>query len=363
MLRFKNHFGRPITLAAMLTLLLCSNGCNRNAKPTAGDATGNDDQTASVPTDGKSSDKVQVAFVTNQIASFWQIAEVGCRDAGKDFDINVEVRMPAEATAVEQKRIVEDLLTSGIAGIAISPIDAENQVGMINSWCERIPVITQDSDAPETDRLLYIGMDNYIAGRMCGELVKKALPDGGNIMLTIGRLGQDNALRRRQGVIDVLLGREQRAAEYDPTGDVLEGNGYKILDTLTDGGLNDVAKRKAEDALTTYPDLDAFVGLFAYNPPACLQAIKSQNKLGKVKLIGFDESDETLRGIKDGHVVGTIVQDPYNYGYASVRVLNALIRGDQSVIPESKFIDIPARAITKENVDAFWDDLKAKTGG
>jgi ribose transport system substrate-binding protein len=109
--------------------------------------------------------------------------------------------------------------------------------------------------------------------------------------------------------------------------------------------------------------MDAMVGLFVYNPPACLQALRSQGKLGQIKVIGFDEDDATLQGIKDGHVVGTVVQDPYNYGYRSVEVLTKLIQGDQSVIPESKFVDIPARTITKENVDAFWDDLKAKTGG
>ncbi len=331
--------------------------------PATENGAANGEPASSTSPGSASSEDVSVAFITNQIASFWLIAEVGCVDAGKDLDINVEVRMPAEATAVEQKRIVEDLLTSGIDAIAISPIDAENQVGLINSWCDKVPLITQDSDAPATKRLMYIGMDNYIAGRMCGELVRKALPTGGNVMLTIGRLGQDNALRRRQGVIDVLLDRERMGTDYDPTGDVIEGNGYKVLDTLTDGGFSDVAKRKAEDALTTYPDLDAFVGLFAYNPPACLQAIKSQNKLGKVAVIGFDEADETLQGIKDGHIIGTVVQDPYNYGYESIRILKGLVAGDQSVIPESKFIDIPARTITKENVDEFWDDLKAKTGG
>ncbi len=312
---------------------------------------------------GDASDRVSIAFVTNQIASFWNIAKVGCEDAAKDFDVDVDVRMPAVATAVEQKRIVEDLLAGGIQGIAISPVDADNQIDLLNQWAQTVPLITHDSDAPGSNRLMYIGMDNYTAGRMCGELVKECLPDGGEVMLVIGRLEQDNSKRRRQGVIDVLLGRDQKPEQYDPTGEVIKGDKYIILDTLTDQGDIDVAKRKAEDAITTYPEMDAMVGLFAYNPPACLQALRSQSKLDQIKVIGFDEDDATLQGIKDGHVVGTVVQDPYNYGYKSVEVLTKLIRGDQSVIPESKFVDIPARSITKENVDAFWDDLKAKTGG
>ena len=62
-------------------------------------------------------------------------------------------------------------------------------------------------------------------------------------------------------------------------------------------------------------------------------------------------------------MIGTVVQDPYQYGYKSIVILKALHEGDESVIPESKFIDIPARTITADNVDSFWDDLRAKQGG
>ena len=158
------------------------------------------------------SDK-SVAFITNQIADFWKISEAGCIDAEKDFGVEVEVRMPSQATAVEQKRIVEDLLTSGVQAIAISPIDADNQVDWLDGIAEKVPLITHDSDAPGAKRLMYIGMDNYAAGRACGELVKQALPDGGKVMLFIGRLEQDNSKLRRQGVIDVLLDRD-RDLEY-----------------------------------------------------------------------------------------------------------------------------------------------------
>ena len=138
------------------------------------------------------------------VADFWNIAKAGCRDAEKDLGIKVEVKMPPEATVVKQKQIVEDLVSSGISAIAISPLDADNQVAWLDSIATKVPLITHDSDAPGSKRLCYIGMDNYKAGRMCGELVKEALPEGGAIMLFIGRLEQDNSKHRRQGVIDVL---------------------------------------------------------------------------------------------------------------------------------------------------------------
>jgi ribose transport system substrate-binding protein len=311
-----------------------------------------------------------VAFVTNQIADFWKIAEAGCKDAQKDFGITVEVRMPPQATAVEQKRIVEDLLTSGIDAIAISPLDADNQIEWLNGIAAKIPLITQDSDAPQSNRLAYIGMDNYAAGRMCGQLVRQALPDGGNVMLHIGRLEQDNSKYRRQGVIDELLGRDRDAAFYqsqsdawDPVEGVIEGGGFTILGTITDQGKSEVAQTKAEDAINTYPEINAMVGLFEYNPVACYQALSKAGKLGEIKLIGFDENDVTLQAIKDGECTGTVVQNPYMYGYESVRILKEFLGGDKSSISVSKFIDIPPRMITADNVDEFWADLKAKKGG
>lgn len=313
---------------------------------------------------------VSVAFVTNQIADFWQIAKAGCEDAQKDFDIHVEVRMPSQATAVEQKRIVEDLLTSGVDAIAISPLDAENQIEWLNGIGGKIPLITHDSDAPASNRLMYIGMDNYAAGRMCGELTKLALPEGGQVMLFIGRLEQDNSKYRRQGVIDVLLDRDRTMADYasksdtwDPVDGEIKGDKYTVLGTLTDQGKPEVAQAKAEDAINTYPEMDAMVGLFEYNPPACYQALNKAGKLGKVKLVGFDENDTTLQAIKDGTCIGTVVQNPYMYGYESVRVMKRLLQGDTSVIPASKFIDIAPRKITKANVDEYWADLRAKKGG
>ena len=102
---------------------------------------------------------------------------------------------------------------------------------------------------------------------------------------------------------------------------------------------------------------------FAYNPPLMLEALQQAGKLGKVKVIAFDEADATLAGIQKGTVHGTVVQNPYMYGYKSVEVLNEILKGNKSVVPASKFIDIPARQIRKDNVDEFWADLKAKVGG
>ncbi len=310
---------------------------------------------------GGGSEKPSVAYVTNGIASFWVIAEKGVEAAARDLDVNAETLMPPNGVA-DQKRMVQDLLTRGVDGIAISPIDPANQTDLLNQAASRTPLITHDSDAPNSNRLCYVGMSNYDAGRMCGELIKEAMPEGGSVMLFVGRLEQLNARQRRQGIIDVLLDRPHNPENYDEPGSEIKGEKYVLLDTRTDQFDFGKAKSLAQDAIARYPDLGCMVGLFAYNPPKILEAVREADKLGQIKMVAFDEEAETLQGILDGHIYGTIVQNPYEYGYQSVRILAGLARGDKSVLPEGGFLDVPARKITKENVVAFRDELNKLTG-
>jgi ribose transport system substrate-binding protein len=342
--------------ACLLAAFLTSAGCDRG-----GDSGGVTAGTQ--PATRSDSRKPRVAYVTNGIDSFWVIAEAGAKAGGPKYNADVEVHMPAQGVG-DQKRIVEDLMTRGVDGIAISPIDAENETALINQACERTKVITQDSDAPKSNRLMFIGVDNYLAGRMCGALVKEALPQGGKVAIFVGRLEQDNARLRRQGVIDEVMGRSLDRNRYDEPGkEIKDGGGkYTIVATLTDQFDRARAKANCEDMLSREPDLACVVGLFAYNTPMCLEALRSQGKVGKVKVVAFDEQAETLQAIKDGTCQGTVVQNPYMYGMESVRLLAALAKGDNSVIPAGKFIEVPARQIRKDNVDAFWDDLKQKMG-
>ncbi len=332
--------------------LLSLAGCNSAAPP--GPA-------ADSATPAKAAAKPTVAYVTNGIASFWVIGAKGAEAAGREFGVNVEVRMPPKGVG-DQKRMVQELLTQGIDGIAISPIDPDNQTDILNEAAAHSKLITQDSDAPHSNRLCYVGMDNYNAGRMCGQLVKEALGEaGGSVMLFVGRLEQLNARLRRQGLIDELMGREPDNTRYDAPGAEIKGEKYVVLDTRTDQFDFGKAKSLAQDAIARYPDLGCMVGLFAYNPPKCLEAIREAGKQGKIKLVAFDEDNDTLQGILDGDVFGTVVQNPYQYGYESVRILAGLARGDQSVLPQGGFMDISARKITKDNAAEFWQDLKRLT--
>ncbi len=308
--------------------------------------------------DGAAGAKPRVAFIGNAIAPFWTVAEKGARKAAGEYGVEVEVRMPTSNAAADQKRMVEEFLANGIKGIAFSPADPDNQLDLMQEIARHALLITQDSDAPKAPRLCFVGMDNYQAGRLCGQLIKEALPGGGKVLCFVGRVSQLNARQRLQGIIDELLDRPADKPGSDaPDQDITAGK-YTILSTRTDDGDPAKAKANVQDALTRHADMGCMVGLFSYNTPLIYEAVKDAKKLGTVKIAGFDDDENTLRGVQEGHIHGTVVQSPYRYGYESVRILAKLLEGDKSVIPEGKFFDVPAKVVKKADVEAFWKEKK-----
>lgn len=316
---------------------------------------------------GAGSGRVRVAFVTNCAVEFWAVAEAGVRAAAAKEDVDVLVRMPPNGTAEEQKRALEDVVSAGVQGVAVSPKDPDNMTELLDGIATRCALITHDSDAPKSQRLCYIGVDNYDAGRLCGELIAEAIPAGGPIVLVIGTLDQDNARRRRQGVIDHLLGRSHDPNRFDPQDATLRNDRFEIRATFTDQIDAQKAKQVAEDCLTRWPDLKCMVGLFAHEPPVIVDAVRAAGRLGQVAIVGFDETDGTLQGIVDGHVHGTVVQNPYEYGRRSVELLAQLAREPdparrRALLPPNGVIVVPARQIRAADVAEFWADLRRKTG-
>src|SRR5690349_861388 len=211
--------------------------------------------------------KHKLAFVTNNASDFWTIARKGTEKAVKDIpNIEVEFRIPSDGTAAEQQRVVDDLLAKGIEGIAISPVDPANQTPMLNRAASQTLVVTQDSDAPNSNRTCYIGTDNVEAGRQAGQLVKEALPQGGKIMVFVGVLDAANAQQRYQGLKQALA-----------------GSNVQIIDVRTDNTDRVRAKSNAADTLVNNPDIAGMVGLWSYNGPAILSAVKKQTRSTKLR--------------------------------------------------------------------------------
>lgn len=287
---------------------------------------------------GPSGEKVlKLAFVTNNSADFWTIARRGVEKADEELaDAEAEFRITADGTAAEQQRVVDDLLAKGVDAIAISPVDPQNQTALIDAAAKQAVVFTQDSDAPDSARICYIGTDNVAAGRQAGQLILEALPQGGDVMLFVGKLDARNAQERIQGIREVLKDTKVR-----------------ILDVRTDD--TDVARAKANaaDTLVRYPNIKGMVGLWSYNGPAILNAVQQAGKANQVRIVAFDEADETLAGVKDGTIHATVVQQPFEFGYQAITNMAKVVRGDRSFIPATKQIIVPTIVVNRANVEEF----------
>jgi len=317
------QFGRMMVLAGVLTMTAACQSGNTGESGNAGVKEG--------------SGPFTVAFVTNSASDFWTIARRGVEKADAELsDVTAEFRITSDGTPAEQRRIIDDLLTKGVNAIALSPADPVNQTAFINDASKKALIFTQDSDAPDSARLCYIGTDNLAAGRQAGQLIREAVPGGGKIMLFVGKLDAKNAQERIAGIKEVLA-----------------GSNVEVIDVRTDDVDTVRAKSNAADTLVRYPEVKALVGLWAYNGPAILNAVKEAGKVGKVQIVAFDEDDATLAGIRDGAIHATVVQQPYEFGYQAITKMAQALKGDRSFIPASKQIIVPTMVVNKGNVDEF----------
>ena len=302
--------------------------------------------TVSCSQSGGTSNKFKLAFVTNNASDFWTIARKGCEQADAELsNVEVEFKIPSDGTAAEQRRIIDDLMAKGVSGIAISPVDPTNQTKMINDLAKKLLVITQDSDAPRSDRACYLGTDNRAAGKQAGELIKQALPQGGKIMVFVGNMDVENAQARLDGIKEAL-----------------DRSNVQIIDVRTDDSDAVRAKANAAKILVNYPEITAMVGLWSYNGPAILNAVKDAGKVGQVKIVCFDEDDATLSGVREGSIFGTVVQQPYEFGYQSVKLMAKVLGGDRSEIPADKLKIIPTLIIKRDNVEEFTTKINRLRG-
>ncbi len=336
------RFARPLAAAFGACALLLLSGCHDDANK--GSRTASSGTTSSSSGSGG---QTQLAFVTNNPSDYWKICNSGASAAQKKLgDVNLQFVEPGDNSAAAQKQDVNDLLTKGVKGIAISPSDPANETDFLNTVASKTNLITSDSDAPNTNRLCYIGTDNHAAGVMAGGLIKQALPQGGKIMLFVGSKDAQNAHDRIAGIEEAL-----------------KGSNVTVSDVRTDNADHTVAKNNAADAIVAHPDVVGMVGIWSYNGPAIYSAVKSAGKQGKIQIIAFDQETDTMTGIKDGTIYGAVVQQPYQFGYQAITLLDQLAKGDKSGIPASKQIIIPTQAIKKDNIDAYLTSQAKLLGG
>ncbi|CAK9037458.1 Alpha-L-rhamnosidase (Glycosyl hydrolase 78 family protein P20) (P20_GH78) (Polysaccharide utilization locus H protein P20) (PUL H protein P20) [Durusdinium trenchii] len=269
----------------------------------------------------------KIAFVTGGSGDYWQYAVAGAEAAAKERGIELDVRLLETPESLqEQMQVLSALGTTNADAIAVSPLDESSQVSVINSLATLKPVVTFDSDAPQSTRHGHVGTSNFSAGLMAGTLVKTAIPEGGEVVVLMANTTKSNMQERKEGF-------QTRIAESPNPDESAVDPRFKVIAFLTDDGDSDKCKQLLNGAINDHPDLACVVAMNSRQGPIVASVLKEQDKVGKIKAITFDTPEETLVAVEEGVVFATIAQDPYKYGYEAISMLDQLCRGDENSLP------------------------------
>jgi ribose transport system substrate-binding protein len=291
----------------------------------------------------KAADQQRVfALVPKTISvPFYNDVERGMNDEAKRIGVQAKFTGPPTADAPQQVQVLQDLVSQGVSGIAVAPMDADSVIGVIASARRKgIPVITFDSDSPKADRIAFVGTNNLVGGEKGGEAFQKLMPKGKFAIIT-GGLAAANLNERIKGFREFVNG-----SNYTE----VPGSPFPCNDDASK------AIQIIQDVLTRHPDLDGFFfsggwPLFGA-PEAYIKAIGKRAediRNNKFVVVSFDTLTEQLKLLKAGYCNVLIGQRPYAMGVKSIDMLNDL--ADKKSVPP--VVDTGVDVVDSSNVDQF----------
>lgn len=307
------------------------------------------------------SKRVKLALVTWNQDAFWDPVIKGAQDAGREFNVDVTI-VKSKPELEAQNADIRNLIAQGIQGIGLSPNDPKQQTELLREAAGKCPVVMFDVDAPESQRRVFVGIDNYSAGHFAADALREALPEGGQVIITVGSTEMPHGRERRQGVIDGLLDRHYRLDHaFDPLDTMLVGEKYSVVGTIIDNG--DPARSSAllAEALRAHPDVKGVVALFSYSAAAALQAIEQAGKKGQIKVVAFDDSEEVQTGIENGTIAASILQDTYRMGNETIRLLASEVRSPGAQTPSGeRRVLVQIDVIRQDNLQTLRKDGRVR---
>jgi len=271
-------------------------------------------------------------FVTNGDDPFWDACNAGLVEGAKRFGLADKglraVMDKNNGTAQGQiEKLRQFASQSDIAGVAISVIQAENAAiveEMRNLAAKGVKVITVDGDVNRTTfrdaRPYYIGTDNVVGGRLLGAAAKAILAargktSGGYVQFA-GFTDNDNARARMNGFKETV------------------GSAFTEADRMSDEMDLARARDNVRTSLVNHPDLVALVGIWAYNAPAIAEVVEERKVRDRITTVTFDAQAVAIERMAEGQIDAMVVQNPFEMGIQTVRLLLAMHDGDEATIKE-----------------------------
>lgn len=316
------------TLGMVLSLLLSA--CQMFTPPTLAPPTKADLIIAWIP---KSLNNP--VFEVGRDGAYKAAEELSAR-TGKKIEVLYMASLASDA--VEQARVVEDAIAKGAHAIGIScndPVICEEPINKAISL--GIPVMTWDSDAPNSKRLTYLGVDNYEGGQAAADLLIRFMGERGKVALLSGVPGAFNLEERIRGFKDAV-------------------KAYPEIEIVTIVYCNDdinLGVQVVEEVMQAHPELNGwfFVGLWPlFAERGSMPLWEQATQKGQLSNVVFDTLPVELEWLKDGYLHGLVGQKYWDWGYETVYMLYEHLINNKTFPP---FTNSGLDIVTRCNVDVM----------
>jgi ribose transport system substrate-binding protein len=283
---------------------------------------------------------------------FWKSVHAGAVKAGKELDVQVIWKGPLKEDDLKsQIDIVQSMITQGVAGIVLAPLNDKALVGAVKAAvASKIPVVIFDSALQGSDFVSFVATDNAGAGAQAAQHLVKLLGNKGKVLVLRYQEGSASTAAREDGFLGVL-----KKTHTDIT--VVSDNQYG-------GATTESAFFASENLLAALKAAEGGVdGIFCPNESTTfgmLLALQKAGLTGKIKLVGFDASEKLVKGVADGVIDALVVQSPFSMGELAVHAIVDQLRNK----PPEKRIDTGVRVVTKADLgdpavkELLYPDLK-----
>ncbi|MFA9397037.1 MAG: substrate-binding domain-containing protein [Clostridiaceae bacterium] len=277
------------------------------------------------------------AILKNYNEPYWDGIRNGIESMASTLNVAIEINYPDENDEYENAlKLMDIAIKSNVDGIITFAYDTVDYVELIDAAFQKgIPVITINSDASQSRRSAYVGINKYDIGEKQGELVAKCSMQGAKVGMVLEN--DDNDINDNGTYMD---GFKDAINKYD--------NIEIVATVISDTGVLD-AQEAVQDIISNYRDVNVIVCTSSLDTIGAAQYVVDFNHVGNIGIVGYDSSDEIIDYLDKGVIYGTVVPDTLNLGINSINSLFEL----KTMGRTSSYVQTELQVVTKENLKEY----------
>lgn len=237
----------------------------------------------------------------------YEMITANAEASARDHNIKLIVQAPDEANLEQQVRMVEMMINEEVDGIAISPVNSEALIDVINKAVSSgIPVVCFESDSPYSKRNAFIGADNYKTGTIIGQAIDTLLGGKGMVLVQSGMPQMQGLVQRLQGLQDY----------------VTEHTDIDVLEVRHNDGSESNAISQLEQMIMAHPHFSALINLDFVSSSGSVLVWKAKGLNRYNVALGL--TPYVNQSIENGQITRIISQNEQNWGQAIIHTLYKL---------------------------------------